>query len=194
MSNSQDQVPEEGSEPSPKLWKQVLCLIVPFIVFLAMGNWPPEQRWVATTFAFAVTSWMTEAIPLAMTALVSTCLLVATGALSSKDAFGAYGDQIILLFVGSFIIAKSMEDSGLDRRISYWLLSKPFATRSASSILLSLGTIACVISLFVSNTATTAMLLPIGRTILKAMNRFPCVRHDRPSRASYLPYRLAYAP
>ncbi len=170
MNESPSTVSEEGREILPQLWQQILCLIVPLIVFLSMGNWPPEQRWVATTFAFAVTSWMTEALPLAITALVSTCLLVTTGALSTKDAFGAYGDQIILLFVGSFIIAKSMEDSGLDRRISYWLLSKPFATRSPSSILLSIGTIACVISLFVSNTATTAMLLPIGRTILKAIH------------------------
>jgi sodium-dependent dicarboxylate transporter 2/3/5 len=161
---------EEGREVPAPLWKQILCLLIPILVYVVTFNLPSDQRWVATTFAFAVTSWMTEALPLAMTALVSTCMLVATGALSSKDAFGAYGDQIILLFVGSFIIAKSMEDSGLDRRISYWLLSRPFATRSAGSILLTLGTIACVISLFVSNTATTAMLLPIGRTILRAMN------------------------
>jgi solute carrier family 13 (sodium-dependent dicarboxylate transporter), member 2/3/5 len=104
-----------------------------------------------------------------MTALLSTVALVVPGALPTKDAFGAYGDQIILLFVGSFILAKAMEDSGLDKRLALWLLSKPWATKSGASTLLSVGAIACFISLFVSNTATTAMLLPIALTLLKTV-------------------------
>lgn len=140
-------------------------------VFLLMGSYDMRQRMVAATFAAAVVLWMTEAIPLAMTALLSTVCLVVTGALPSKDAFGAYGDQIILLFVGSFIIAKAMEESGLDRRIAYKLLAKRSATKSVSMLLLSMGAISCLISLFVSNTATTAMLLPIGLTILAAVTK-----------------------
>ncbi len=126
---------------------------------------------MAATFAAAVVLWITEAIPLAMTALLSTVALVVTGALPTKDAFGSYGDQIILLFVGSFILAKAMENSGLDRRLALTILSKKWATKSGSAILLTLGSIACFISLFVSNTATTAMMLPIGITLLKTLGQ-----------------------
>lgn len=158
-----------GREP-PKTWGIVAGCAAFALVFFAMHSFDMRQRYVAATFAWAVVLWMTEALPLAITAMMSTTLLIVTGAITHKEAFGSYGDQIILLFVGSFIIARAMEDSGLDRRISFWLLARPWATRSPSTILLCLGIIACGISLFVSNTATTAMLLPIGRTILRAMN------------------------
>ena len=152
-------------------WKALTGIAVFIVVYLATSSLDHKQRAVAATFAAAVVLWISEAIPLAVTAMLSTVALVVTGAMSSKDAFGAYGDQIILLFIGSFILAKSMEESGLDRRLALWLLSKPWATRTGSATLLSVGVIACGISLFVSNTATTAMLLPIVITLLKSMGK-----------------------
>ncbi|MBC8066196.1 MAG: anion permease, partial [Chlorobia bacterium] len=162
----------DESPPQPSnAWKSLIGVGVFILVYLLTSSLDHKQRAVAATFAAAVVLWITEAIPLAMTALLSTVALVVTGALKSKQAFGAYGDQIILLFVGSFILAKAMEDSGLDRRLALWLLSKPWATRTASSTLLAVGSIACFISLFVSNTATTVMLLPIGVTLLKSFGK-----------------------
>lgn len=151
------------------MWKAIAGIAVFAIVYLLTSSLDPKQRAVAATFSAAIVLWISEAIPLAMTALLSTVALVVTGALPTKEAFGAYGDQIILLFVGSFILAKAMEDSGLDRRLALWLLSKPWATRTASSTMLCIGVVACFISLFVSNTATTAMLLPIALTLLKTV-------------------------
>lgn len=132
---------------------------------------PHEQRVVASVFALTVLLWVSEALPLAVTALLSTTLLVVLGGLEGKSAFGAYGDQIILLFVGSFFIAKSMEDTGLARRVAFGLLSRNWASRSARGLLGALGVVSCLVSLFVSNTATTAMLLPVGITVLQAMGR-----------------------
>lgn len=152
-------------------------------VFLVCGGLEPSQRIVASVFAGAVVLWVTEALPLAITALLSTVMLVVTGALPSRQAFAAYGDPVVLLFVGSFILAQAMHVTGLDRRLAFWLLRMPLATRTASSLLLTLGVISCVISLFVSNTATTAMLLPIGLTILRAMN---LQQRDHPVSNSYL--------
>jgi sodium-dependent dicarboxylate transporter 2/3/5 len=97
--------------------------------------------------------------------------LVITGTMDEKAAFGVFGNPIILLFIGSFMLARAMEDCGLDQRIAYLILARPWATRSAASILFWIGLISCVISLFVSNTATTAMLLPVGMTILRALSR-----------------------
>jgi len=174
---------DDDSTSSPSTTGFVAGVLVFIAVYLLTGSLDPRQRMVAATFAGAVVLWMTEALPLAMTAMLSTATLVATGALPTKDAFGAYGDQIILLFVGSFIIAKSMDENGLDRRIAFWLLAKPWATRTASTTLLMLGVVACLISLFVSNTATTAMLLPIGLTILKEIG---VLQRGNPIANSYL--------
>ncbi|MBV6458927.1 MAG: Sodium-dependent dicarboxylate transporter SdcS [Fimbriimonadaceae bacterium] len=174
---------EDDSTSSPSLAGFVAGLGVFLAVYFLASGLEDRQRMVAATFAGAVILWMTEALPLAMTAMLSTAALVVTGGLSTKEAFGAYGDQIILLFVGSFIIAKSMEENGLDRRIAFWLLAKPRATRSASSTLLVLGIVACLISLFVSNTATTAMLLPIGLTILREIG---VLHRGNPIANSYL--------
>lgn len=174
---------DEESLRATSHWKLLLGIAVFLAIFVLMRNAEYEQRIVAAVFGAAVTLWITEALPLAITALLSTVALVALGGLPHEKAFGAYGDQIVLLFVGSFIIAKSMEESGLDRRLSYLLLSRKWATKSASSTLLSLGVIACVISLFVSNTATTAMLLPIGVTILRAIG---VEKRGHPVSTSYL--------
>ena len=155
--------------------KQAVLTVLSVIVFLAVyfggASLDPRQRSVAATFAAAVVLWTTEAVPLAVTALVSTVALVVTGGLASKDAFGAYGDQIILLFIGSFILAKSMEQNGLDRRIALWMLGRKWATYSGSATILAIGAVSCMISLFVSNTATTAMLLPIAVTMLKSVGK-----------------------
>ncbi len=170
MSNVAPRFHEDSDFVAPSPWKAFAGIAVFILVYLATGSLDPKQRAVAATFSAAVFLWITEAIPLAITALLSTVALVVTGALSSKEAFGAYGDQIILLFIGSFILAKAMEDSGLDRRLALRLLSKRWATKSGAATLLSFGTIACGISLFVSNTATAAMLLPITLTLVKSIN------------------------
>ncbi|MCW5939085.1 MAG: SLC13/DASS family transporter [Fimbriimonadaceae bacterium] len=146
-------------------------LVTGLIVWSALPALDGAQRTVAAIFASTVVLWVTDAMPLAMTALLSTTLLVVFGALPGKEAFGAYGDPIILLFIGSFVIARSMEDSGLAKRVAFLILKQPWATRNVGSVLLALGAVTCLISLFVSNTATTAMMLPIGRTILMELGR-----------------------
>lgn len=163
------------AEPTGKLpgqWVVVASAAAAALLYwLLPGSVPHEQRVVASVFLMTVCLWVTEALPLAATALLSTTLLVVLGGLEGKSAFGAFGDQIILLFVGSFLIAKSMEDTGLARRVAFGLLSRRWASRSARSMLWALGVVSCLVSLFVSNTATTAMLLPVGITILRAVGR-----------------------
>ncbi len=150
---------------------KVLRTLSPFIAFgltwyVLRGY---EGCLVGAVFAATVVLWITELLPHAMTALISTSCLVLIAGVDEKKAFGAYGDPIIPLFIGSFILAKAMEISKLSDRFAWLLLSRPWATRSPASLLLALGILTCVISLFVSNTATTAMFLPIGLSLLSAL-------------------------
>jgi sodium-dependent dicarboxylate transporter 2/3/5 len=146
-----------------------LSLVASVGVWSALSGLSHEQRFTGAVFALAVVLWITEALPIAVTALLSTVLLVIFGVSPAKTAFGAYGDEVILLFVGSFILAKSMSECGLDVRLSHWLLQYRWATATPGRLLLSLGLVACVISLFVSNTAVTAMMLPIGVSLLSVL-------------------------
>jgi len=129
-----------------------------------------QQKMVGGIFAATVALWITEALPLAVTGLLGMCMLVFLGGFTEKEVFTAFGDQIVPLFIGSFIIAKAMEVSGISDRFAYFILSRRWAAGSASRLLFSLGWISCLISLFVSNTATTAMLMPIGVSMLTALN------------------------
>ncbi|MEM4409020.1 MAG: DASS family sodium-coupled anion symporter, partial [Candidatus Caldarchaeum sp.] len=130
----------------------------------------PLQHHVAAIFGFAIVLWITEVIPVPVTALFSTVLLVLFGVTSPQRAFSSYGSPIIMLFIGSFLLAKAMQVHGLDRRISLWLLRKPFATQNAGRTMLAMGGTATCVSLFVSNTATCATMLPVALNVLRAMN------------------------
>lgn len=139
-------------------------------LWLALSSLPDNQRAVAGVFGFTVVLWATEALPTAITALLSTCLLVLLCGIEPKLAFGAYGNAIIPLFIGSFIIAKAIEITGLNKRLAWTILAKPWATRSPRTLMLAMGGIVLLVSSFVSNTATTAMMIPIVLTLLKALN------------------------
>lgn len=152
-----------------KIARLLIPPVAALAVFFLLAPFTPEQRLIGTVFAFTVALWITETLPLAVTALVSSALLIVVAGLDEKTVFSAYGDTIVPLFIGSFMLAKAMEVSGLGDRLAYLILSQRWATRSPSALLLSLGALACAISLFISNTATTAMLLPVGLSLLHAL-------------------------
>lgn len=135
---------------------------------LATPGLPPEQRAVASVFAFAVAGWVAEVVPLPVTALLAAGLLVVAGR-DEKAVFAAFGDPVIPLFIGSFLLARAIETTALGQRIAWRLLAAPAMRRSPARSVLALGAVACAVSLVASNTATTAMLLPIGLGVLGAL-------------------------
>lgn len=139
------------------------------LMWLALGGLPADQRSVGAVFGLTVAWWITEAFPLPVTALAATALLVLVAGVDEADAFGAFGDPIIALFIGSFLLARAMEVTGLGERVAWQILSRPWASRTPGRLLFTLGAVACAASLILSNTATTAMLLPIGLGLLGAL-------------------------
>ncbi|HRK22974.1 MAG TPA: DASS family sodium-coupled anion symporter [Fimbriimonadaceae bacterium] len=129
----------------------------------------PDAQATGAVFTGTVILWLTQALPLAVSALLGVAALVVSGGSNEKAAFAAFGDPILLLFMGSFILAKGITESGLERRISHRILCEGWATRTPARMLLSIGAVSCGISLLVSNTAVTAMMLPIGIGLLAAI-------------------------
>ncbi|MGV3618244.1 MAG: SLC13 family permease [Fimbriimonas sp.] len=151
-----------------RLLAPVIAFIGAYLLLLPLGA---QKAAVGAVFATAVVLWIGEVMPLAVTALVSTAALILVGGIKEKEAFAAYGDPIIPLFIGSFIMAKAMELTGLSERFAHLILSRRAASSTGSRLLFALSAVACVLSLMVSNTAVTAMLLPVGLSVLSAIDR-----------------------
>ena len=113
--------------------------------------------------------WITEAVPLPVTALIGTSLTVLTGVSAANAAFAPFANPIIFLFVGSFIIGRAVAVHGLDLRIARSLLTSKFVDGRVTRVPLVLGLLCVGVSGWVSGTATTAMMMPLALGVLSAM-------------------------
>ncbi len=121
---------------------------------------------LAAVMGLMFTFWVTEAFPVAATALLGPALAVMLRVAPAREVFAPFADPIIFLFIGSFILAEAMHTHGLDRRMAYVALSAPGAARSPGRMLVVFGGTAALTSMWVSNTATAAMLFPIALSIV----------------------------
>jgi len=127
--------------------------------------------------------WITEAVPIPVTALLPGIILPAfhvigfnnneTFLFNPVHALRGYAHPIIFLFLGGFLIAAAIQKSGLDRRITLWILTRGNLANSTRGVLLGLMSATAFLSMWISNTATTAMMLPIGLGILRRLNVKP---------------------
>lgn len=155
-------------------------------------DWPAHR--LAALMTGIVLYWVTEAIPVSMTALLGPVLAVVFGIGGAADVFGSFGHPILFLFIGSFILARAMELHRLDRRFSLWFLSLPWIGKSPARILFMIGAITAFLSMWISNTAATVMLLPIGLGILGAMRSGTDEKGSAPSRqAAGMMLMIAFA-
>lgn len=104
--------------------------------------------------------WLSEAIHISETALLPLVLFPLLGATTIKDAAFPYANHLIFLYLGGFIVALSMEKWGLGKRIA--LLTLKLIGTSAPKMIAGFMVVTAILSAFVSNTATTAMMLPIA--------------------------------
>ncbi|MCI6550151.1 MAG: anion permease, partial [Prevotella sp.] len=173
-----------------KLWELIAIVIVtaviwnlPSAVFGIEGLTVIQQRVIAI-FAFATLSWLTEAIPSWATSLAIItimCLTVSNNSiacfkgegpefgelLKSKDIMATFANPVIMLFLGGFILAIAATKSGLDVLLAKNLI-KPFGHKS-ENVLLGFLLITGVFSMFVSNTATAAMMLTFLTPVFAAL-------------------------
>jgi sodium-dependent dicarboxylate transporter 2/3/5 len=155
--------------------RRTIGLFAAPIVFVALlaaplGLATPAHR-MAAVLGAVVVLWVSEALPLAVTALLGPVLAVVLQVAPARQVFAPFADPIIFLFIGSFILAQAMFVHGVDRRIAYTALSLRGVSTSPTRILLVYGGVCAVLSMWMSNTATTAMMFPIGLSILAHLTR-----------------------
>ena len=148
-------------------WRNTIGLFLGPLVAVAlylidMPSLSPKAHVLAAVLSWTVVWWICEPIPLAMTALLSSVLCVIFGVSDARAVFAPYADPIIYLFLGSFMLAEAMAIHGLDKRFAYGIMSLKFVGNSTGRILLAFGFICAFLSMWISNTAATAMMFPIA--------------------------------
>jgi len=155
-------------------------LVFIVLLLLPMPGLSPAAHRLAAILALMIVLWVTEALPLAVTALLGPLLAVLLSVGPARAVFAPFADPIIFLFIGSFMLAQAMFVHGLDRRIAFTALSLKAVGRSPGRILIAYGLVAATLSMWISNTATTAMMFPLGLAIVGHLaagrEREPAVR------------------
>ena len=155
--------------------RQAVGLIAAPLIALAILLWPtalpPAAQRVGAVLALMIVLWMTEALPLAVTALLGPTLCIILGVATAQVAYAPFADPVIFLFIGSFILAQGMIAHRLDRRLAFTALASAWVGSSGLRLLVAYAGVTCFLSMWMSNTATTAMMFPLGLAVLGELGR-----------------------
>ncbi|MFN3787089.1 MAG: SLC13 family permease [Sulfurihydrogenibium azorense] len=131
------------------------------VVHTQLVNIPFEPKVVLGILILCIFWWLFEVVPLGITGLFGLLLAVFYGIADVDKVFIGFSNPVILLMIGSFLIAHSVNKYGLDKRISLNILSKDFFIKSPIRLIIGFSSITFLLSMWLSNTATTAMMLLI---------------------------------
>lgn len=163
VSETKELVGVEAAPPGNVRWV-FGALLVP-LVFLSLWFAPlplePRAHRLVAIFAAVLIAWVTEVIPVAATSLMIAPVFVLSGITDASTAFRYYADPLLYLFVGGFMLAESMRRHGLDRRFATAMVSLPFVRGEPLRTQVAMIAAAAIMSMWISNTATCAIMLPI---------------------------------
>ncbi|MCT1589745.1 MULTISPECIES: SLC13 family permease [Kocuria] len=129
-------------------------------------NLEPDQHLLASVLLGVIVLWICEPVPIPVGGLIGVGAIVVLGVAPAGDVLAPFGSTTIFTFIGAFILAQAMLKHGIAQRVALFVLSLPGVGRSTYRVIIAFGVITCVLSAFVSNTATVAMLMPTALGIL----------------------------
>jgi sodium-dependent dicarboxylate transporter 2/3/5 len=156
--NSEVEVKKKG-----RLLKFLVITAIAIAVYFIPMNVGVEAHIVLSLLVFAALMWITETFPLYLTAIIVSFLLVFLGIIPMTDAAARFADPIIILFFAGFMIARAMQSHGLDRRFAWFISSR---TENSKLLLLIVMFATAFLSMWISNTASTAIMIPIALGIV----------------------------
>ncbi len=149
--------------------KNLFALVIGPLLFFLIYSMRIEGLSDAGRAVLACTSWIalwwiTEAVDLVVTSLLPILLFPLSGALSVKETTSSYGNPFIYLFLGGFVMELAIEKWNLHRRIAFTIIG--FVGLNEKKVLLGIMVATAFISMWISNTATAIMMLPIGLSVV----------------------------
>ena len=140
-----------------------------FYLLLGQG-WSQAASITAAVTLLCATWWIFEPLPIPFTSLIPLALFPLFGVLTPAQVGQSFGSPLILLLMGGFMLSTAMADSGAHRRIALYMVGL-FGGGSARGLVLGFMTAAALLSMWISNTATVLMLLPVALAVLERTNR-----------------------
>lgn len=171
---------QPGSEERPSWVALLVCVVLAGVVYLAMttgtvggglepstGAPPADPTRLAIGLAIFVLVgglWMSQALHLSITALLVPVLASVVGLMGPREALAAFAQPVIFLFMGGFALAATLSRQGMDRALAHAVLQLARGRQAVAVLLLFLLT--ALLSMWLSNTATAAMMLPLALGLL----------------------------
>ncbi len=164
-----DDAAPEGLEQSAGAGFRPLPILLTAVAAIAVALAPipglaPRAHQVLVILVAAGGLWMTESLPVAVTALLIPILGIALGVTDAKGAYAGFGDPIVFLFFGTFLLTAAAGHHGLIARLANSVLSSEMVRRKPARLLWAIALLGCGLSAWMNNTATTALLLPLALT------------------------------
>jgi sodium-dependent dicarboxylate transporter 2/3/5 len=137
------------------------------LFFLLLGEgWTQATAITASVTLLCAAWWIFEPVPIPFTSLIPLAVFPLLGVLTPAQVGQSFGSPLILLLMGGFMLSTAMADSGAHRRIALYMVNL-FGGGSARGLVLGFMAAAAVLSMWISNTATTLMLLPVALAVLE---------------------------
>ena len=156
------------TEDASVRFRPVACVLVAAaalaVALIPMPGLAPAAQRTLVVLVAAGGLWLTEALPVAATALVIPLLGITLGIADARAAFAPFGDPIVFLFFGTFLLTDAAARHGLNDRLARSVLRSRRVGGDPGRLLFAVALLGCAISAWVNNTATTAMLLPLALT------------------------------
>jgi sodium-dependent dicarboxylate transporter 2/3/5 len=134
-------------------------------VLLLLSGFDRDMAIVGFVAVLCVIWWVFEPIPIPVTSLLPVAILPLLGVLTPTEVGAAYGSPLVLLLLGGFLLSKAMEHSGAHRRVALAMVNLMGAS-SGRRLVMGFMVASAVLSMWISNTATTLMLLPVALAVL----------------------------
>lgn len=169
-------------------WRKRVGGVLGPVVFVALLAAPlpglsGEAHRLAAVMGGVVVLWVTEALPMPVTALLAAAACIVLRVAPAKDVLGPFADQLMFLFIGSFMLARAIFLHGLDRRLAFGVMSLRCIGTHPGRVLFAFGATTALISAWISNTATTAMMFAIALSIVRFLEQRPEFAAERPRAA-----------